>query len=136
MAADVVCVARRKVRMSVVMVVEDDPDVREATGLLLEDAGYEVLAAESSSQALSIIQSRGDVDVVFTDVNLREDRNGIELAQEIRARGSRACFVVVSGDLGWSDTPLDDDMRFLAKPYGRRTLLEVVGDACGRARKE
>ncbi|WP_172461815.1 response regulator [Dyella jiangningensis] len=121
--------------MNVVMVVEDDPDVREATGLLLEDAGYEVLAAESSSQALNIVQARGDIDVVFTDVNLREDRNGIELAQEIKARGSRASFVVVSGDLGWSDTPLDDDMQFLAKPYGRRTLLEVVGEACSRARR-
>lgn len=121
--------------MNVVMVVEDDPDVREATGLLLEDAGYEVLAAENTAQALSIVQARQDIDVIFTDVNLREDRNGIQLAHEIKARGSRACFVVVSGDLGWSDTPLGEDMRFLAKPYGRRTLLEVVGEACSRARK-
>lgn len=121
--------------MNVVMVIEDDPDVREATGLLLEDAGYEVLAAENTSQALSIVQARQDIDVIFTDVNLREDRNGIELAHEIKACGSRASFVVVSGDLGWSDTPLGEDMRFLAKPYGRRTLLEVVGEACSRARR-
>ena len=32
----------------------------------------------------------------------------------------------------WADTPLDQDMRFLAKPFGRRTLLAAVGEACAR----
>lgn len=118
--------------MSVVLVVEDDPDVRETTVLLLEDAGYEVLSAASSAQALGIADTRADIDVVFTDVNLREAPNGIELAHQLKARGSLASFVVVSGDLGWADTPLDQDMRFLAKPFGRRTLLAAVGEACAR----
>jgi CheY-like chemotaxis protein len=120
--------------VSVVLVVEDDPDVRETTILLLEDAGYEVLSAGSSMQALSIADARTDIDVVFTDVNLREAPNGIELAHQLKARGSQASFVVVSGDLGWADTPLDQDMRFLAKPFGRRTLLTAVGEACARSR--
>lgn len=120
--------------MSVVLVVEDDPDVRETTSLLLEDAGYEVLCAASSEQALSIAGRRTDIDVVFTDVNLREAPNGIELAHQLKARGSLASFVVVSGDLGWADTPMGEDMRFLGKPFGRRTLLAAVGEACLRSR--
>lgn len=120
--------------MNVVLLVEDDPDVRETTTLLLEDAGYEVLIADGSEQALAIADDRGDIDVVFTDVNLRESPNGIELAYELRARGSQASFVVVSGDLGWTDTPLDEDMLFLPKPFGRLALLDVVGEACGRLR--
>ena len=116
--------------MSVVLVVEDDPDVRETTSVLLEDAGYEVLIADSSTQALEMADSRDDIDVVFTDVNLREAPNGIELARQLKSKGSRASFVVVSGDLGWAETSLDKDMRFLPKPFGRSTLLAVVGDAC------
>jgi DNA-binding NtrC family response regulator len=120
--------------VNVVLVVEDDTDVMDVTCLLLEDAGYEVIAAQSAEQALRIAEGRSDIDVVFTDVNLHEAPNGIELAHQLKARGSRASIVVVSGDLGWADTPLDEDMRFLAKPYGRHTLLSVVGDACHRAR--
>ncbi len=116
--------------VSVVLVVEDDPDVRETTSVLLEDAGYEVLIADSSTQALEMADSRDDIDVVFTDVNLREAPNGIELARQLKSKGSRASFVVVSGDLGWAETSLDKDMRFLPKPFGRSTLLAVVGDAC------
>lgn len=118
--------------MSVVLIVEDDTTVMEVTSLLLEDAGYEVLPAQGVEQALRAAEERPDIDVVFTDVNLREGLNGIELARVLKARGSHAAMVVVSGDLGWSDTPLDPDMRFLAKPYGRKTLLSVVAEACDR----
>jgi len=118
--------------VSVVLVVEDDTTVMEVTSLLLEDAGYEVLPAQDVEQALRAAAARPDIDVVFTDVNLREGLNGIQLARVLKERGSLATMVVVSGDLGWSDTPLDPDMRFLAKPYGRKTLLSVVAEACDR----
>jgi len=114
----------------VVLVVEDDPDVMTMTCLLLEDAGYEVLRAVTANEALELAGSRPDLDVLFTDVNLREGRNGIELARALRARGSRASVVLVSGDLGWADTTPDADMRFLAKPFGRTVLLETVASAC------
>ena len=93
--------------MSVVLIVEDDTSVMEVTSFLLEDAGYEVLPAQGSEEALRAAKERPDIDVVFTDVNLREGLNGIELARVLKARGSHAAMVVVSGDLGWSDTPLD-----------------------------
>lgn len=118
--------------MNVVLIVEDDPDVRETTSILLEDAGYEVLVATDSTQALDVAAHRDDIDVVFTDVNLREPPNGIELVRLLKARGSDASFVVVSGDLGWAGTPLDEDVHFLPKPFGRATLVQTVGEACGR----
>ena len=118
--------------MEVVLVVEDDIDVMEVTSLLLEDAGYVVLQARNAAQALRLATEHSDIRAVFTDVNLREGLNGIELAYELRARGNRASVVVVSGDLGWADTPLKEDMRFLSKPYGRRTLLAVVAEACAQ----
>ena len=116
--------------MEVVLVVEDDVDVMEVTSLLLEDAGYVVLPARNAIQALRLAEQHPDICAVFTDVNLREGLNGIELAYELRAKGSRASVVVVSGDLGWADTPLKEEMSFLPKPYGRQTLLAVVAEAC------
>lgn len=118
--------------METVLLVEDDIDVMDVTSLLLEDAGYLVLQAKNATQALRLAEEYPDIGAVFTDVNLREGLNGIELAYELRARGNWASVVVVSGDLGWADTPLKEDMRFLSKPYGRKTLLAVVHEACAR----
>jgi DNA-binding NtrC family response regulator len=115
-----------------VLLVEDDIDVMDVTSLLLEDAGYVVLQAKNATQALRLAEEHPDIGAVFTDVNLREGLNGIELAYELRARGNWASVVVVSGDLGWADTPLKEDMRFLSKPYGRKTLLAVVHEACAQ----
>ena len=121
--------------MEAVLLVEDDMDVMEVTSLLLEDAGYRVLQAKNANQALRLAAENPDIGAVFTDVNLREGLNGIELAYELRAKGNKAAVVVVSGDLGWADTPLKEDMRFLSKPYGRQTLLTVIAEACARTRK-
>lgn len=116
--------------MSVVLVVEDDPNVMMMTCLLLEDAGYEVLKASNVEEAQDLARQRPDLDVLFTDVNLRARHNGIELARLIRQQGSRASVVIVSGDLGWAETTPDPYMRFLAKPFGRTVLLKAVASAC------
>lgn len=118
--------------MGVVLVVEDDPDIIETTCILLEDAGFEALAASGPEKAIKLANLRSDIDVVFTDVNLRAETNGIELARQLKARGVHAAIIIVSGDLGWADTPLDENMRFLAKPYGREKLLAAVRDAYAR----
>lgn len=118
--------------MNVIMVVEDDADIMAVTSMLLEDEGYEVIQASQASEALECARQHPDIDVVFTDVNLREGLNGIELARNLRAEGSHASMIVVSGDLGWAQTRLDPDMRFLAKPYTRKDLIQAVTEACAR----
>lgn len=122
--------------MEEVLLVEDDVDVMEVTSLLLEDAGYQVWQAKNAAQALRLVGEHPHIGAVFTDVNLRDGLNGIELAYELRSRGVDASVIVVSGDLGWADTPLKDDMRFLPKPFGRQTLLTVVEEACARTKKQ
>ncbi|TBR39492.1 MULTISPECIES: response regulator [Dyella] len=118
--------------MNLIMVVEDDADIMAVTSMLLEDEGYEVLQASQASEALAFARQHPEIDVVFTDVNLREGVNGIELARDLKAQGSQASMIVVSGDLGWAHTRLDADMRFLAKPYTRKDLIEAVSQACSR----
>lgn len=112
------------------MVVEDDPNVIEVTSLLLEDAGYEVLKANGVGEALDLAASHPGLDVLLADVNLHDECNGIDLARRIRTGGCNAAVVIVSGDLRWSGTEPDDHMCFLAKPFGRATLLEAMRSVC------
>ncbi len=112
--------------MKKILLVEDDPRVLGITAMILEIAGYEVIQANGAEQALAMGQRLAELCLVITDVNLRHGMNGIELAREIRERGYGTSFIVVSGDLLWAGTQLDEGMAFLAKPYDRQTLLSTI----------
>lgn len=112
--------------MKKILLVEDDPRVLGITAMILEIAGYEVIQANGAEQALAMGERLAELCLVITDVNLRHGMNGIELAREIRERGYGTSFIVVSGDLLWAGTPLDEGMAFLAKPYDRQTLLSTI----------
>jgi CheY-like chemotaxis protein len=109
-----------------ILVVEDDPRVLGVTSMILEIAGYEVVQTNGAEEVLAMGEGLRDIDLMLTDVNLKHGLNGIELAREIRTRGYDASVIVVSGDLLWADTQLDEGMAFLAKPYDRQTLLSAI----------
>ena len=67
----------------VVLVVEDDPDVRATTSSMLRELGYGVREAETGRSALALIESVPAIDLVFTDVIMPDGMNGIELAREL-----------------------------------------------------
>ena len=112
--------------MKKILLVEDDPRVLGITAMILEIAGYEVVQANGADEALAMGERLAELCLVITDVNLRHGMNGIELAREIRERGYGTSFIVVSGDLLWAGTQLDEGMAFLAKPYDRQTLLSTI----------
>jgi CheY-like chemotaxis protein len=66
----------------VVLVVEDDDQVRDSTVALLEDLDYSVLAARNGPEALSQLRAVQRVDILFTDVVLPQGMNGRVLSQE------------------------------------------------------
>ena len=68
-----------------VLVVEDDPFIREMAVAELEDSGYEVTGAATGGQALRLLQAGIAVDVLLTDVRLPE-ANGWEVARGYRER--------------------------------------------------
>jgi signal transduction histidine kinase/CheY-like chemotaxis protein len=67
-----------------VLVVEDEEKVRSASVEMLEELGYRVLEATDGSSALKLLDGKGAVDLLFTDVVLPGGMNGKELADEIR----------------------------------------------------
>jgi CheY-like chemotaxis protein len=79
-----------------VLVVEDDPFVREMAVAELEDSGYEVIDAATGGQALKLLQAGIDVDVLLTDVRMPE-ANGWEVAKAYRKRFPDLPVLYVTG---------------------------------------
>ncbi len=111
-----------------ILVVEDDPAVREYTARTLRDLGYRVLEAEDAQGALTVVEARRDIDLMFTDVGL-PGMNGRKLADEAAKRRPSLKILYTTGYAG---SALDDDGSLgspagvLQKPFNRETLALKV----------
>ncbi|NJD11677.1 MAG: response regulator [Gemmatimonadetes bacterium] len=77
-----------------ILLVEDDPLLRQAFRLLLEDAGYDVREAGTAEQALSAVETHPPA-LVLLDLGL-PDRSGLEVARELSRRPETRCIKVVA----------------------------------------
>lgn len=104
-----------------ILVVDDDPDVRDYAVAVLEDRGYRVLSAEDGVDALSVLARESSVDLLFTDVVMPR-LNGFELAARARQAAPMLKVLFTSGyatDLSAAD-------RLLKKPYLPQQLCGEV----------
>lgn len=113
----------------VILLAEDDADVRALNVRTLREAGYEVLAAEDGNVAVEIASRPGlHIDLVITDV-VMPGRNGWEVAETIHAQRPEMLMLFVSGFAPSSLTPSHLPERgfpFMAKPFTPSTLLHRV----------
>jgi CheY-like chemotaxis protein len=109
----------------VILVVEDETLVRMSAVSVAEDSGFEALSAASADEAIGILESRSDVLLVFTDVNMPGSMNGLRLAHAVRGRWPPVELLVTSalGNITARDLP--ERGRFLPKPYDVATLSEA-----------
>src|SRR4051812_12518418 len=106
----------------VVLLVEDEPIVRALAADMLEDAGFEVIEAPSADYAATVLETRSDVRVVFTDVQMPGRMNGYDLARLIEDHHHRIGIVVTSGRAGPQPGELSPRASFIFKPYRTETL--------------
>jgi PAS domain S-box-containing protein len=103
-----------------VLLVEDDPDLLSGATELFRSIGYEVVAATDAAQAAGILESRTDIDILFSDIVMPQGVSGVELARRVRARYPGVRIVLTSaypmaalrrdnGDI--------DEFVFVHKPY-------------------
>lgn len=109
-----------------VLLVEDNPDVLEVTACMLEDAGYDVICANSPEQARELACGRSDISVVVTDLHLTQGASGIEMGMDMRRNGLDCPLLVVSGGVRPELTKQYDWMGYLPKPYNREALLQKI----------
>jgi DNA-binding NtrC family response regulator len=90
----------RRVEQHTVLVVEDEVFIREDVSQHLEDCGFTVLQAANADEALKVIQSRADIDLVFTDVRMPGEMDGLQLAAWVLEQRPNIPVIIASGDFG------------------------------------
>ena len=104
-----------------VLVVEDEPVIRELMSILLEDEGYAVHQAVDGLQALEMLEQHG-VDLVLSDVKMPR-LDGASLVHRLRSRGDAIPVVLMSAVYAEVDLP---GVRFLRKPVNCEHLLTII----------
>lgn len=114
-----------------VLVVEDEVLIRWALVEGLRDAGFVVLEAEHADAAIEILESRPDVSLVFTDIEMPGSMDGLRLAAYVATRWPPIRIVVTSGRMSPTAESLQKDWSFLPKPYGGEEAAAVVRNLLG-----
>jgi len=116
-----------------ILVVEDETLVRLWVADFLEEEGFSVIEAEQAESALILLETRPDVKLLFTDVQMPGSLNGMELARRVHARWPHIRLVITSGRERPSRAEIPDDGRYVAKPYSAEELLGQVNDLLHKA---
>jgi two-component system, response regulator PdtaR len=110
-----------------VLVVDDYPLVRMYGVEMVAEAGFPTIEASNGDEALRILESRSDVGVLFTDVEMPPTKmTGVHLAEIVNERWPDIRLVVTSGRANLKDDNLPDDGRFIEKPYTPEDVSEVL----------
>jgi len=124
---------------AVVLVVEDNPLILMSALDLVTTAGFEAVGAANADEAIAILQTREDIRLVFTDVEMPGTIDGVKLAHYIRERWPPIHLIVASGKSVLEENQLPAGSRFFSKPYDDNTIVEemtrmlVAIDASGAA---
>ena len=104
-----------------VLVVEDEPVIRELMAILLEEEGYTVRQAVDGQEALEVIEQHG-IDLVLSDVKMPR-LDGASMVHHLRLRGDAIPVVLMSAVYAEVDLP---GVRFLHKPVNGEHLLDII----------
>ena len=110
----------------VVLVVEDDPLQMMIAGDLVEDAGLTPIFAHNADEAMVILESRDDIRIVLTDVDMPGSMDGLHLAGVVRNRWPPIQLVVVSGHMLVEHAELPERSRFFNKPYAPDKMIGAL----------
>lgn len=111
---------------TVVLVVEDEAFIRMIAADTLAENGFAVIEAEDAATALGLLDEHSEVRVMFTDINMPGDINGLDLAEIVATRRPEIRLIVTSGARRLETGDLPDNGIYLAKPYRPAELAAVV----------
>ncbi|HZV04177.1 MAG TPA: PAS domain S-box protein [Gemmataceae bacterium] len=106
------------------LVVEDNPDVLDATVALVEQLGFQVKIAQNAAAALNAV-ARGDISIVLSDIVMAGTMDGLELARAIRERNPDLPVILVTGYNDRSENAIRE-FTLLRKPYTIADLSRAI----------
>lgn len=105
-----------------ILVVEDETMIRMDTVDMVEDAGYTPVEAANADRAVAILESRSDIALMVTDIQMPGSMDGLKLAQAVHERWPSIKIIVVSGQLR-EPGDLPADSCFFGKPLEAQDMI-------------
>jgi CheY-like chemotaxis protein len=109
-----------------VLLVEDEPNVRRVVRQQLIDLGYPVIEAENGPQALEMVEQIADVAIVVSDVMMPGGLSGRQLAEQILGLNPQMRIVLMSGYADEPEYHAAGDLPVLAKPFVKQDLVQAL----------
>jgi two-component system, response regulator PdtaR len=106
----------------VILLVEDNADLRELAAAYLQEVGFEVIATGSAQEAIDVIDSYSRIDLVFSDITMPGAMDGVGLARWLSVNRPLMPLILTSGERRTGFERPTPRRRFLPKPY----LFDVV----------
>jgi CheY-like chemotaxis protein len=113
-------------RRPVVLIVEDEFLLRMDAADAIAAAGFDVVEAANADEAIEVLESRTDIAVVFTDIQMPGSMDGLKLARAVRGRWPPIKIVTTSGRIHLDANDLPEGGRFLPKPYSPSQVTGVL----------
>jgi two-component sensor histidine kinase/CheY-like chemotaxis protein len=119
-----------------VLVVEDEMVLRMRAVDIVEDAGFTPVEAVNADEAIAILESRSDIDLLFTDIQMPGSMDGLKLAHAVHDRWPSIKIILVSGQVKPSDAERPADSRFFGKPLAVRQMINELRAMIGEGALE
>jgi len=118
---------------SVVLVVEDEMLLRMRAVDMVEDAGFTPVEAMGADEAVAILESRSDIALLFTDIQMPGGMDGLGLAHAVHERWPPIKIILVSGRLQPASVDIPADSRFFGKPLEAKEMIAEMQSMIGHA---
>jgi CheY-like chemotaxis protein len=110
----------------VVLIVEDEALLRLDAKEVIEDRGFDVLEAKSADDAISILEQRNDIVLIFTDINMPGSMDGLKLVHFVRNRWPPIKIIATSGHARITVDDLPEGSHFVPKPYEPTEIANAI----------
>src|SRR5215211_7870332 len=114
-----------------VLVVEDEMVLRMRAVDIVEDAGFTAVQAVNADEALAILESRSDISLLFSDIQMPGSMDGLKLAHAVHHRWPSIRIILVSGQVQVSDAEKPADSRFFGKPLEVKRMIAELQEMVG-----
>jgi CheY-like chemotaxis protein len=118
---------------AVVLVVEDEMLLRMRAVDMVEDAGYTSVEAVDADEAVAILESRSDIALLLTDIQMPGSMDGLKLAHWVHERWPPIKIILVSGQLKLGTIDIPADSRFFGKPLEAAEMIALLQKMIGHA---
>ena len=115
----------------IVLVVEDEMVLRMRAVDIVEDAGFVPIEAISADQAIQILESRDDISLLFTDIQMPGSMDGLKLAHATHTRWPHIKIILVSGQIAVTDEDKPEDSKFFPKPLEIQQMVLEIQEMVG-----